>query len=130
MCMSLPQIHAANDTSVLFKNAFFCLICSNTRPLNLTEQMFLFYEQIAPRLISQKQLPLKKKQELGRRCFLFLRVALKTGTSQEIHKDRAGADNALLGLKMTSFMRGLKAQRQRRKCKTENNQKGDLLYLF
>lgn len=33
---------------------------------------------------------------------LFLRDALKTGTSQEIHKDTAKADSALLGLEMTS----------------------------
>lgn len=46
---------------------------------------------------SQKQLPLKKKRQLERRCFLFLWEALKTGTSQEIYKDRGEADSALLG---------------------------------
>lgn len=47
----------------------FCLICSNIRQLNSTEQMFLFTKLIVPRLISEKRRPLKKKQGLARLFF-------------------------------------------------------------
>lgn len=49
---------------------------------------FLLGEQMEARLISQKLLPVKQRHGLEMQCFIFLRVALKTGTSEEIHKDR------------------------------------------
>lgn len=95
------QIHAANDTCVLFRNVF-RLICSNVRPLNLTEQMFLFSKQIAPRLISQKQLPLKKKTRVGKTLLPFsLSSSEDRYFTRNIQRQR-GADSALLGLGMTS----------------------------
>lgn len=66
----------------------FRLISSNVRPLNLTEQMFLFQKQIAPRLISQKRRSLKKKQEQARRCFLFSPSSCEDRYLKEIYKDR------------------------------------------
>ena len=106
------QILAANDTGCFIQKCF-RLICSNVRPLNLTEQMFLFSKQIARRLISQKQLPLKKKQEQERRCFLSLWVALKTGTWKKYTKTEGSWQCFVRPGNDKLKKKGLKARRHR-----------------
>lgn len=115
---------------IYFIQNCFRLISSNVHPLNLTEQMFLFSKQIAPRLISQKQLSLKKKREQERHCFLFSLSSSEDRYLKEIYKDRGELTVLCRGWKWQAKKKGLNAWRQRRKCKTEKNQKGDLLYLF
>lgn len=97
-------------------------ICSNANPLNVTEQMLLSSKQIETVGFDEG------KQELERRRFLSLflsdtwkkcaetegswRSFVSVGKSHEVPKE------------------GLGACRQERECERENNQEGDLLYLF
>lgn len=142
----------------MFLSAFVCeckttlISCSPHRPLNpctyiLFKNVFAWFPQTYIHWIwqskcfcsqsrlrlgwfSQKRLSLKKKREQERRCFLFSLSSSEDRYLKEIYKDRGELTVLCWGWKWQAKKKGLNAWRQRRKCKTENNQKGDLLYLF